>query len=78
MFETFMHKDGKLIHVDVEHTMRNFCIDRKTAIWWMTQLPRSSDSAKAELRRLAEDKNHPDREHIAAMSAFCVKQRLTS
>lgn len=78
MLETFMHKDGKLIHVDVEYIMRTLCVDRKTAIWWMTQLPRSSDSAKEELKRLAEDENHPDRKHVAAIAAFYVKQRLTS
>ena len=78
MAETFVHKDGKSINVDVEYAMRVLCVSRETAVWWMTQLPRSSDSAKEELKRLAEDENHSDREHIAAMSAFCVKQRLTS
>lgn len=78
MAETFMHKDGDSINVDVEYVMRVLCVGRETAIWWMTQLPRLQDPAKEELKRLAEDENHSDREHIAAMSAFCVKQRLTS
>lgn len=78
MAETFMHKDGNSIDVDVEYAMRVLHVSRETAIWWMTQCPRSQGPAKEEIRKLAKDENHPDRKHVAAIAAYYVKQRLTS
>ena len=78
MAETFKHKDGKMIRIEVERLQANLNVDRATVIWWMTQCSRLLFRALEELKDLAKDENHPDRKHIAAVSAYYVKQRLTS
>lgn len=78
MAETFKHKDGEMICIEVERLQAELNVDRATVIWWMTQCSRLLFEALKEFKELAKDENHPDREHIAAVSAYYVKQRLIS
>ncbi len=78
MTDTFKHKDGESICVEVERLQAFLGVSRATVIWWMTQCSRLLHEAEEELKELAKDEDHPDREHVAAISAYYVKQCLTS
>lgn len=78
MAETFVHKDGEHIRVEVEALQSRFGVERATVIWWMTQCHCQLDRAHENLKNFLQNGNYSDREHAEKIAAYYVKQRLTS